>query len=104
MSHAQVARRMTKQRDTYRTYTGILSTVQAYEKRLNTERWTQESDQYKAAMTKVALRDYMRALDRLQLLMVQRMFELAKTHVAGTGTLYCRRGIGADTIRRLQTA
>ncbi|EJD44457.1 hypothetical protein AURDEDRAFT_20133, partial [Auricularia subglabra TFB-10046 SS5] len=36
-------------------------------------------------LTQMAERDWRRALDRLELLMVQRMFELAKAHVFGTG-------------------
>ncbi|EJD39878.1 hypothetical protein AURDEDRAFT_28289, partial [Auricularia subglabra TFB-10046 SS5] len=36
-------------------------------------------------LEKIRLRDYLRAVDRLELLMLQRMFELAKTHAYGTG-------------------
>lgn len=49
------------------------------------ERWTAGSQQYKDAMTRMAERDWRRALDRLEHLMVQRMFELAKSHTFGTG-------------------
>ncbi|KZV80688.1 hypothetical protein EXIGLDRAFT_595556, partial [Exidia glandulosa HHB12029] len=50
-----------------------------------TERWRLDSREYQDALEQIVERDWCKALDRLELLMVQRMFELAKSHTFGTG-------------------
>lgn len=49
------------------------------------ERWTPESAQWKAAVAYIKIRDYQKALDKLEGLVVQRLFELTKMGLAGTG-------------------
>ncbi|KZV82873.1 hypothetical protein EXIGLDRAFT_626428, partial [Exidia glandulosa HHB12029] len=66
-------------------------------------RWTTESREYQDALASMAERDWRRALDKLELLMVQRMFELAKTHTFGTGMRYkLRQAIGKGLKSRSQ--
>ena len=48
-------------------------------------RWTETSDEYRVAKQKVAERNYRRALDELERLVVQRLFELSKLNISGTG-------------------
>ncbi|KZV85013.1 hypothetical protein EXIGLDRAFT_623530, partial [Exidia glandulosa HHB12029] len=73
-------------RDAWKKYTTTEDAVVALEDALHVdERWSPESPQYVAAVVKASERDWRRALDKLELLMVQRMFELAKTHAFGTG-------------------
>ncbi|KZV81291.1 hypothetical protein EXIGLDRAFT_574472, partial [Exidia glandulosa HHB12029] len=64
-------------------------------------RWTTSSREYQDALARMAERDWRRALDRLELLMVQRMFELAKTHTFGTG-YKLRQAIGKGLKSRSQ--
>lgn len=72
--------------DAYDRYVTALDGVVAIEAALGvTERWTEDSQQYQDAVKRIAERDWRRALDRLEYLMVQRMFELAKSHTFGTG-------------------
>jgi hypothetical protein len=62
------------------------------EKRLNiSERWLPGSEEWKAAMVKVSMRQYQRCLDTLEGLVVARMFELTKMNMSQTGELliYC---------------
>ncbi|KAI0782170.1 hypothetical protein C8Q75DRAFT_795935 [Abortiporus biennis] len=49
------------------------------------ERWTPSSDEYKATTTYLTERRYHRALEKLQKLVVQRMFELHKLNLSQTG-------------------
>lgn len=73
--------------DAYAKYVIALDGVVALETALGvTERWTEDSQQYQDTLKRIAERDWQRALDRLEYLMVQRMFELAKAHTFGTGT------------------
>lgn len=72
--------------DAYTKYTQAMEAVVALEAVLDVvERWTATSPQYQDAVKLMAERDWRRALDRLEYLMVQRMFELAKSHAFGTG-------------------
>lgn len=72
--------------DAYEKYVTALDGVVALETALGiTQRWTEDSQQYQDAVKFIAERDWRRALDRLEYLMVQRMFELAKSHTFGTG-------------------
>jgi hypothetical protein len=48
-------------------------------------RWTLETEQWQHAANYLAIRDYQKALDKLEGLVVQRLFELAKMGLSGTG-------------------
>ena len=50
------------------------------------ERWTPDSAQWKRAVGYLSIRTYRMALDKLEGLVVQRLFELAKMGLSGTGT------------------
>lgn len=84
-----ITKRINKQSDAHKKYMGHSNTVRALEKALRVPedgRWTPDSAPYRATVEKITRRDYMRAVDRLEFLMLQRMFELNKTHSYGTGT------------------
>jgi hypothetical protein len=67
-----------------------LIAVQLMEKRLNiTDRWTPESEEWKAAAEKVSMRQFQRCLDSLEGLVVARMFELTRMNMSQTGKLLC---------------
>lgn len=51
------------------------------------ERWTPGSQKWKDAAEYLKIRDFQKALDKLEALVVQRLFELAKMGLAGTGAL-----------------
>jgi hypothetical protein len=69
---------------------GISRLVQMHEAALGIEaRWSSESPEYKATLVEIHLRDYRHALDRLEHLIVQRMFELSKLGMSGVGE-FCR--------------
>lgn len=53
-------------------------------------RWSPESDEYKKTVKYIGERKYRLCLDELERLVVQRMFELEKTHLASTGTPHYR--------------
>ncbi|KIM73179.1 hypothetical protein PILCRDRAFT_93190, partial [Piloderma croceum F 1598] len=48
-------------------------------------RWTPDSDEWKRAVEYTRVRDFQKALDKLEALVVQRLFELSKMGLAGTG-------------------
>ena len=50
------------------------------------ERWVPGSPQYSEALTLLAERKYRRAIDTLERLVVQRLFELTKLGMNGVGT------------------
>jgi hypothetical protein len=50
-------------------------------------RWNEASEEYRISKHKLAERKYRRALDELERLVVQRLFELSKLNISGTGTL-----------------
>jgi hypothetical protein len=56
------------------------------------ERWTPSSDKWKAAVAYMEVREYQKALDKLEGLVVQRLFELTKMGLAGTGKESLRAG------------
>lgn len=59
--------------------------VLAFEAKLGiTERWTEDSDEWKAADKTLAEQAYQRAIDNLEGLVVGRLFELSKLNRAGT--------------------
>lgn len=60
--------------------------VQDLELRLGIqERWSQNSEAYQETKHMVAMREYQRALDSLEGLVVARIFELSKMNRAGMG-------------------
>lgn len=50
-----------------------------------TERWVPGSQKWKDAVEYLKIRDFQKALDKLEALVVQRLFELSKMGLAGTG-------------------
>ena len=61
-------------------------TVDKHEAELGIEvRWIPGSSEYNAILVELYLRDYRHALDRLEYLVVQRMFELSKLGMSGVG-------------------
>jgi hypothetical protein len=50
------------------------------------ERWTPSSEKWKSAVAYIEVSNYQKALDKLKGLVVQRLFELTKMGLAGTGT------------------
>lgn len=64
-----------------------LDKVQALEKRLGViKRWEPGTSEWQQARKKVTLRRYRRCVDRLEGLVVARMFELSKMNQSNTGT------------------
>ncbi len=64
-------------------------TVETVERTLEiAERWKEGSDEYEAALEYVHNRRFIRAVDELERLVVQRLFELSKANLAGTGGYY----------------
>lgn len=49
------------------------------------ERWTPECNQYKSASAYLNNHQFIHAVDKLEGLVVQQLFELSKSHLAGTG-------------------
>ena len=65
---------------------GLLIDVANMESRLDiTQRWIPGETRYNETLKYVAERTYHRALDKLHKLVVQRLFELQKLNIAGTG-------------------
>ncbi|EJD45903.1 hypothetical protein AURDEDRAFT_63834 [Auricularia subglabra TFB-10046 SS5] len=86
LSPAAVTKLYKARVDAHHKYMKILEAVVALEGVLDINvRWTATSREYQDGLVQMAERDWRRTLDRLELLMVQRMFELAKAHVFGTG-------------------
>ena len=52
------------------------------------ERWTPDSEEWKNAVKYTRVRDFQKALDKLEALVVQRLFELSKMGLAGTGEVH----------------
>ncbi|KAI6001444.1 hypothetical protein EDD15DRAFT_2361851 [Pisolithus albus] len=83
--------RVTRQNETLRrhaqeNYDKDLVVVQELERKLNvSRRWTPEDKEWQHAGRLVAHREYRRALDTLESLVVARLFELTKMNRAGTG-------------------
>lgn len=60
--------------------------VQRYEEEHGiVERWTENSEAYQQASKLLVERSYRRALDNLERLVVQRLFELTKLGMSGLG-------------------
>ncbi|KAI6125002.1 hypothetical protein EDD16DRAFT_1763245, partial [Pisolithus croceorrhizus] len=83
--------RVTRQNETLRrhaqeNYDKDLLVVQELERKLSvSQRWTPEDKEWQHAGRLVANREYRRALDTLESLVVARLFELTKMNRAGTG-------------------
>lgn len=61
--------------------------VAALEDRLSIEeRWLPTDDAYREAASELAMRKYRVALDKLEMLVVQRLLELSKISMGGIGT------------------
>jgi hypothetical protein len=64
--------------------------VHELERRLNIRNpWVPNSDEWEAARKKVMERDYRKAVDRLESLIVSRIFELSKMNMSETGIYSC---------------
>jgi len=64
-----------------------LEIVQEFEEKLGvTERWNRECPQWSAAIEDIKKQKYGKALDALELLIVQRIFELTKMNRSEMGT------------------
>jgi hypothetical protein len=64
----------------------IVQAAEDLEVRLGiTTRWTEGSEEWKGAMEKLRKRDYHRALDHVEQLLVSRIFELLKMNLSHTG-------------------
>ncbi|EJD45872.1 hypothetical protein AURDEDRAFT_63852 [Auricularia subglabra TFB-10046 SS5] len=82
LSPAAVTKLYKARVDAHNKYMRVLEAVLALEGVLGIDLcWTTSSRKYQDGLVQMAERDWRRALDRLELLMVQRMFELAKSHV-----------------------
>jgi hypothetical protein len=67
------------------------------ESKLNVkERWEPSSPEYQEIKKEVSYRVYRRALDELEWLVVQRLFELTKLNMSGTGMRWQSDHIVAD--------
>ena len=83
--------RVTRRNETLRrhaqeSYDKDLHIVQELERKLNvSHRWVPEDEEWQSAGRLVASREYRRALDNLEGLVVARLFELTKMNRAGTG-------------------
>jgi hypothetical protein len=81
----------TRKMETERRYTGerrnqILQEVIEMEVKLGVQnRWTPSSPEYQETVKYMSMRKYHRALDKLQKLVIQRLFELHKLNLNQTG-------------------
>jgi hypothetical protein len=63
-----------------------MSVVTDFEWKLGiTERWTENSVEFQATWAYIQHQDFIRAIEHLEGLVVQRLFELAKANLTGTG-------------------
>ena len=82
----EIAQVKTRYRTTYNRWMAANESTLRLEEELNIEsRWTINSPQYQEAIVLMTERKYRRALDSLELLVVQRLFELMKLGMSGTG-------------------
>ncbi|KAJ3765228.1 hypothetical protein FB446DRAFT_795258 [Lentinula raphanica] len=76
----------TKHRNEQENERKLIADVQALEVKLGVcSRWAEGSNEWERAKKAVREFDYQRALDKLEALLVARMFEMARLNVAGTG-------------------
>lgn len=79
----------TRRRNAFEQRHNVLLEIERIELRMGVvQRWSAEHEQYKAASSYIKIRDYRKALDRVELLIVQRLFELEKLNLSGTGTFW----------------
>ncbi|KAI0075583.1 hypothetical protein K474DRAFT_1761098, partial [Panus rudis PR-1116 ss-1] len=81
-----------RRRKAVEEYDRILSEVINMEIRMNispSERWNPTTPQYVATLKYLEERKYQRALEKVQRLVIQRLFELHKLNLAQTGELTC---------------
>ena len=79
-------RNETLQRHAQESYDKDLLIVQELKRKLNiSRRWVPEDEEWQSAGRLVASREYRRALDNLEGLVVAWLFELTKMNRAGTG-------------------
>src|SRR5262245_40808849 len=85
----EITRIKTRYRTTYSRWLATNEETLRLEEELNIEiRWTPDSAQYREALVLITERQYRRALDTLELLVVQRLFELTKLGMNGIGSSY----------------
>ncbi|KAJ8083535.1 hypothetical protein PM082_009409 [Marasmius tenuissimus] len=64
----------------------LLGKIHFYETQMKVDkRWEEGSDEWNRAMAMAEMKDYQGAVDKLEALVVARIFELSKMHMAGTG-------------------
>lgn len=87
--HAATTRRLeAERRHAIKQYERISLEVHALEVRMGIDqgsRWTPATEEYVATLTYIHEQRYQRALDKLQKLVIQRLFELHKLNLSGTG-------------------
>lgn len=68
--------------------------------------WTESTPEYIATVQYIRQRDYHRILDKLEQLVIQRLFELSKANVVGMGKSHFRQLVKklTPTCNRLQTS
>jgi hypothetical protein len=82
----EIARVKTRYRTTHTRWLAVNEETLRLEEELNIEtRWLPGSSQYDEAVVLMTERKYRRALDSLELLVVQRLFELTKLGMSGIG-------------------
>ena len=83
----QTAKLETARRHAIENYTKDLRAVQLMEAKINiTKRWGPGMEEWVQAEKKVSMRNYQQCLDRLEGLVVARMFKLTKMNMFQTGT------------------
>lgn len=79
----------TRYHTTFRRYQAIEEEVLLFEEAHVIDiRWTSDSQEYCKAIKTLSERKYVRALDELERLVVQRLLEMSKLGIAGTGKLH----------------
>jgi hypothetical protein len=75
-----------KRHSAFRNFNLALHAVDDLEIKLGiTERWTAMNEKYQHALTKLNHQCFIKAVDTLEGLVVQRLFELSKANLSGTG-------------------
>ena len=84
----QIAKVRTRYRTTYSRWIACNEEVCRYEEEHGIEaRWTPETPEYNDALLLLSQRKYRRAVDQLERLVVQRLFEMTKLGMNGVGTV-----------------
>ncbi|KDR71991.1 hypothetical protein GALMADRAFT_74411 [Galerina marginata CBS 339.88] len=103
----EIAAVCTRYRTTFTRWQGKEEELSRYEEEHRIEvRWLPDSDVYKATQTLLVERSYRRAVDNLERLVVQRLFELTKLGMNGVGMFISSLCIWETCLwkTRLQTA